>query len=181
MIKQNQNHMYKKVFHWPRFLLGNFWIQSVSLSLPPSLFLPLSPSLSRSVSVSLWLNYYFRRTQTNTHQLIQMFSFKIIFLQWKSITDIWVVTFSILSPQTHIISSSWTLIHTGTHLTNLQTLIHFAIVGFRLFVTVHVRNWCDSGGLEHTLKPKTTSIWSSPSGMVFNPTGKWPPVSGSGS
>lgn len=40
--------------------------------------------------------------------------------------------------------------------TNPQRPIYFRIVYFRLFVTGNVRNWRDSGGLEHTLKPKTT-------------------------
>lgn len=40
--------------------------------------------------------------------------------------------------------------------TNLQRPIYFRIVYFRLFVTGRGRNWRDSSGREHTLKPKTT-------------------------
>lgn len=45
-------------------------------------------------------------------------------------------------------------------LQHTRQIYRHSFINFRLFVTVHVRNWCVSGSLEHTLKPKTTSIWS---------------------
>lgn len=106
----------------------------------------------------IWEETWLEIRTTQTQPRFFYFQSSELFSYDENTSVICDVIFSIIPPKYmfHVVLILWFLTHTQTHSTSSQRPIHFRTVSFRRSVTGHVRNWHDSGGLEHTLKPKTT-------------------------